>query len=147
MINNPELIKQVIDNIKKLSKEDLDKVMKKANEWYNKEVTDTNIGNIENLKTLLFQENLTQYGKRKLIEYYEGKIKELEAKLEFKQFGDLDNIQFEDYMNEFIPKQKIKDKIEELKKEHKKIEQISDFIIADTIQPKIEILEKLLEDK
>ena len=47
MINNPELIKQVIDNIKKLSKEDLDKVMKEADEWYNKEVTDTNVGNID----------------------------------------------------------------------------------------------------
>lgn len=47
MINNPELIKQIIDNIKKLSKEDLDKVMKEADEWYNKEVTDTDVGNID----------------------------------------------------------------------------------------------------
>ena len=115
MINDPELIKQIIDNIKKLSKEDLDKIMKEADDWYNREVTDTDVDDIENLKTLLFQDNLTQYGKRKLIEYYEEKIKKLEAKLEFKQFGDLDNIQFEDYMNEYIPKQKIKDKIEELK--------------------------------
>lgn len=112
----------------------------------NKKGSDIDVGNIENLKTLLFQDNLTQYGKRKLIEYYEEKIKELETKLEFKQFGDLDNIQFEDYINEFIPKQKIKDKIEELRKEHKKIEEISDFIIADTIQPKIEILEELLKE-
>ena len=36
MINNPELIKQVINNINKLSKEDLDNVIKKANEEYNK---------------------------------------------------------------------------------------------------------------
>ena len=36
-------------------------------------------------------------------------IKFLEIKLEFKQWGDLDNIRFEEYMNEFIPKQKIKD--------------------------------------
>ena len=47
MINNPELIKQIIDNIKKLSKEDLDKVMKEADKWYNREVTDTNVGYIE----------------------------------------------------------------------------------------------------
>lgn len=80
-----------------------------------KEVTDTNVDDIENLKTLLFQDNLTQYGKRKLIEYYEEKIKKLEAKLEFKQFGDLDNIQFEDYMNEYIPKQKIEEKLEKRK--------------------------------
>lgn len=37
MVNNPELIEQTINNIKKLSKEDLDKVMKEADEWYNKE--------------------------------------------------------------------------------------------------------------
>ena len=35
------------------------------------------------------------------------KIKELEAKLEFKKYGDLDNTQFEEYMIQFIPKQKI----------------------------------------
>lgn len=37
------------------------------------------------------------------------KVKQLEAKLEFKQYGDLDDLRFEEYMNEFIPKQKIKD--------------------------------------
>ena len=37
MVNNPELIEQTINNIKKLSKEDLDKIMKEADEWYNKE--------------------------------------------------------------------------------------------------------------
>lgn len=36
MVNNPELIEQAINNIKKLSKEDLDKIMKEADEWYNK---------------------------------------------------------------------------------------------------------------
>ena len=112
MINNPELIKQIIDNIKKLSKEDLDKVMKEADEWYNKEVTDTNVGHIENLKTLLFQDNLTQYGKRKLIEYYEEKIKELKEQLEYDKTHIFTPITIN--LN-YIPKQKIKDKIEELK--------------------------------
>lgn len=37
------------------------------------------------------------------------RIKELEAKLEFYQWGDLDNLKFEEYMKEFIPKQKVKD--------------------------------------
>ena len=37
------------------------------------------------------------------------KIEELEAKLEFYQWGDLDNLKFEEYMKEFIPKQKVKD--------------------------------------
>lgn len=109
----------------------------------NKEVTDTNVGNIENLKTLLFQDNLTQYGKRKLIEYYEEKIKELKEQLEYDKTHIFTPITIN--LN-YIPKQTIKDKIEKLEKEHKKIEEISDFIIADTIQPKIEILEELLKE-
>ena len=36
------------------------------------------------------------------------RVKELEAKLEFKQWGDLDNTQFEEYINQFIPKQKVR---------------------------------------
>ena len=55
MVNNPELIKQIIDNIKKLSKEDLDKVMKEANEWYNDKIDNTNNVNIEELKKALFR--------------------------------------------------------------------------------------------
>lgn len=39
------------------------------------------------------------------------KIKELEAKLEFKNWGDLDNTQFEEYMSQFVSKQKVKDLI------------------------------------
>lgn len=35
------------------------------------------------------------------------RIKELEAKLEFKEFGDLDNVEFEEYMSQFIPKQDV----------------------------------------
>lgn len=38
-----------------------------------------------------------------------ARIKELEAKLEFKKYGDLDEIEFEEYMSHFIPKQKVKD--------------------------------------
>ena len=151
MVNNPELIEQVINNIKKLSKKDLDKVMKEADKWYNREVTDINVGNIEeaikqlkgidikfllsgsieqsnyiideanktsqaieivlgNLEALCdMQKSADRELKNlnKINSKLKEKIKELEAKLEFKQFGD--------YMNEFVPKQKIKDKIEELK--------------------------------
>ena len=80
------------------------------------------------------------------------RIKELEAKLEFKNWGDLDNTQFEEYMNQFIPKQKVKDKIEENNK-----------IMIDTqnkypgtyamldewrnAKAQNDILEELLEDK
>ena len=37
--------------------------------------------NIEGLKRLFYANALTQYGKRKLIEYYEQLIKELEEKM------------------------------------------------------------------
>ena len=40
------------------------------------------------------------------------RIQELETKLEFKEYGDLDNLQFEEYMNQFAPKQAIIDLIE-----------------------------------
>ena len=42
-----------------------------------------------------------------------ARIKELEAKLEFKKYGDLDEIEFEEYMSHFIPKQKVKDNLKE----------------------------------
>lgn len=42
-------------------------------------------------------------------EQNKARIKELEAKLEFKKYGDLDEIEFEEYMSHFIPKQKVKD--------------------------------------
>ena len=42
-----------------------------------------------------------------------ARIKELEAKLEFKKYGDLDEIEFEEYMSHFIPKQKVKDYLKE----------------------------------
>lgn len=42
------------------------------------------------------------------------KIEELEAKLEFYQWGDLDNLKFEEYMKEFIPKQKVKEALEDI---------------------------------
>ena len=72
------------------------------------------------------------------------RIEELEAKLEFKSWGDLDNIQFEEYMNQFI--QKVKDKIEELKKEYE-IELEENSTKAFILKCKISDLEDLLEDK
>lgn len=88
------------------------------------------------------------------------KIAELEAKLEFKEYGDLDNLQFEEYIKEFIPKQKVKDKIERhkiakegLEKEYnnKKYEdddlRARDFYVIVTQDRIIQALEELLEDK
>lgn len=38
MINNPKLIEEVKENIKKISKEDLEQAMKKVDEWYDAEL-------------------------------------------------------------------------------------------------------------
>lgn len=38
MINNPKLIEEIKENIKKISKEDLEKAMKEVDEWYNAEL-------------------------------------------------------------------------------------------------------------
>ena len=38
MINNPKLIQETIENIKKISKEDLEEAMKKVDEWYDAEL-------------------------------------------------------------------------------------------------------------
>ena len=83
---------------------------------------DTNVGSIENLKILLFQDNLTQYGKRKLIEYYEKKIKELkEENQRLKAKIDVVNWQektaYQCLKEKYIPKQKITDFKEQIKLE------------------------------
>lgn len=56
------------------------------------------------IKFAVMQQQINEKDKR---------IKELEAKLEFKKWGDLDNTQFEEYMSQFIPKQKVKDIVKE----------------------------------
>ena len=83
---------------------------------------DTNVGSIENLKILLFQDNLTQYGKRKLIEYYEKKIKELkEENQRLKAKIDVVNWQektaYQCLKEKYIIKQKITDFKEQIKLE------------------------------
>lgn len=80
------------------------------------------------------------------------RIKELEAKLEFKKWGDLDNTQFEEYMNQFIPKQKVKDKIEELNNNRPYLMKFEDwrkkeYTNEDIIRNCIEVLQELLEEK
>ena len=133
MINNPELIKQVIDNIKKLSKEDLDKVMKEADKWYNKEVTDINIGNIdkdiERCKELIKDKHKEWIGmtNQKAIanvlnnyEKIQNEVKELEnyinpSKARISYFDTKKRAIV--VIEGFIPKQKIKDKIEEYNEE------------------------------
>ena len=76
------------------------------------------------------------------------RIEELEAKLEFKEYGDLDNTQFEEYMNQFLPKQKIIDEIEALRKMLKATtEGILQEYTVEEIIIKINTLEELLEEK
>lgn len=75
------------------------------------------------------------------------RIKELEAKLEFKEYGDLDNIDFEEYMKNFISKQKVKDKIEELKERKHNLIYTQPLETIKRINAQIKILQELLEDK
>mgnify|MGYP005763555283 CR=1 FL=1 len=81
----------------------------------NIERTDINVGNIEKdikrCEQLIKPEHANWIGisNQLAIAHVVERIKELEAKLEFKNWGDLDNTQFEEYMNQFIPKQKVKE--------------------------------------
>lgn len=78
------------------------------------------------------------------------KIAELEAKLEFYQWGDLDNLKFEEYMKEFIPKQKVKDNFNKLItriKEFKEPERKKYFSIEQIIDLLEQFENKLLEEE
>lgn len=68
---------------------------------------------IEELKRLFYSDRLTQYGKRKLIEYYEQRIKQLEEENQLLLNSKIGvDLSFDDY----IPVSLVKEKIEELKK-------------------------------
>lgn len=75
------------------------------------------------------------------------KLKDLETKIEFKEYGDLDNIEFEEYMNNFIPEQKIKDKIEEAKNNRKAGNTAYEYTEEDVWDIVKDVLENLLEVK
>lgn len=110
--------------------------------------TDINVGSIEEdikrCEKLTKPQNANWIGisNQIAIAHVIERIKELEAKLEFYQWGDLDNLKFEEYMKEFIPKQKVKDKIEEMGKEAE-----TNFNWQDEIYYTIGEFKKLLEDK
>ena len=97
----------------------------------NSKVTDTNVGdieeNIEELKRLLYRDELTQYGKRKLINYYEQKEKDYKRVL-----------QENEYMHNELDKQQTKinkyaKENEELKKFHIQDNKHLDFIMQHSI--------------
>ena len=72
---------------------------------------------VNELKRLLYSDNLTQHGKRKLVNYYDKRIQELEAKLLDTIHGtEIIKKETPEYVKEnYIPKQVVIDKIEELK--------------------------------
>lgn len=120
----------------------------------NIERTDINVGSIE--KDIKRCEQLIKEVENDLTtvylkgyadaeEKYKSRIKKLEAKLEFKKWGDLDNIQFDEYMSQFIPKQKVKNKIEEAKHNKKVGNTAYEYTEEDVWDTVKDELEKLLE--
>ena len=99
-----------------------------------KEGSDINVGSIEEdikrCEELIKTEHANWIGisNQLAIAHVVDRVKELEAKQENKNWGDLDNIQFEEYMNQFIPKQKVKDLLKEIEKEHNKVQEQFDCI-------------------
>ncbi len=80
--------------------------------------------NIEGLKRLFYANALTQYGKRKLIEYYEQQIKELEENS--------------------IPVSSVKEKIEEI---NRKIKNEDNEKVIIWLHKQRKILQELLEKR
>ena len=77
------------------------------------------------------------------------RIKELEVledDLKDKRIVYVDTPEFEEYMRQFIPKQKIIDKIAEIKKD-KENKYFDTFLESRDINYAIEIVEEILEDK
>ena len=118
--------------------------------------TDINVGSIEEdikrCEKLTKPQNANWIGisNQIAIAHVIERIKELEAKLEFYQWGDLDNLKFEEYMKEFIPKQKVKDNFNKLNTRIKdfKNPEIKKYFSIEQIIDLLERFEnKLLEDK
>ena len=135
---------------------DIEEDIKKLNKYIeiviDKDYCDCNELNVIIGKHCDGSKNVAYAIKNTLAEREEDKkrIKELEAKLEFKEYGDLDNLKFEEYMNEFIAKQKVKDEFNKLNtriKEFKDPEIKKYFSIEQIIDLLEQFENKLLEDK
>lgn len=122
----------------------------------NIERTDTNVGNIkkdiERCEQLIKPEHANWIGisNQLAIAHMIDRIKELEAKLELKKWGDLDNTQFEEYMNQFIPKQKVKDSYLKMEKEYARKVYDNNYNRNEVKKEefyKRQVYEELLEDK
>ena len=109
--------------------------------------------NIEGLKRLFYANALTQYGKRKLIDYYEQLIKELEEKWDkdtHKLQNDLD-LANADKINNYIPVSLVEEKIEELNKQEKQelkgLKGQERYFVKQMYQYKRSVLQELLEKR
>ena len=94
---------------------------------------------IEELKRLFYTDRLTQYGKRKLIEYYEKQIKEQNDIIKTANIAIKD---LQQKLENSIPVSLIKEKIEEYTKKID-IAQGEELLILDS---KIDVLQELLEN-
>lgn len=141
-------IKTVLSNLEALSNMQMaaDKDLKKA-----KQINEEHKKINGELRKKVKELEADLYSVNSIIDELIEVNKELEAKLEFKKWGDLDDLRFEEYMNEFIPKQKIKDKIEELKElveDFEKTDNIGRFKRTKSIDYyKLEALEELLQEE
>lgn len=108
----------------------------------------------EELKSLLYTGTISPYGKRKLIEIIEKKSKEIEELKEknkpqpdcaepVERTEEMVNMRWVNY--NYISKDKIKAKIEELNKDFKEYENGQEWEIQDEIRGQIDVLQSLLE--
>ena len=105
--------------------------------------------NIEGLKRLFYANALTQYGKRKLIDYYEQLIKELEEKWD-KDTHKLQNaldLANADKINNYIPVSLVKEKIEEIDKEIEYQKLYGNVAKREKLETKKEHFLEILEGK
>lgn len=100
---------------------------------------------IEELKRLLYSDRLTQYGKRKLIEYYEKQIEEQNNIIETANIAIKD---LQQKLENSIPVSLVEEAIEEIKKEKNKFGNcLVEFYENELADRDIKILQELLEKR
>ena len=122
--------------------------------------SDKNVANVEDdvneLKRLLYSDALTQYGKRKIINYYEQRIQEIEEELtKYKSLDYMFKIQSEEnYVDmkkiyfewlDSIPTQVIIDKIKEYDQKMEEDAGRPNWVITDRIV--MNVLQELLGEE
>ena len=113
--------------------------------------SDINVGSIEEdineLKTLLFQDRLTNYGKRKMINYYENEItRQKQINEEHQKINGELREKVKELENENISKQKAYDDCYCEYKHYKQFESISIQKIIEKIEELKKLIEKIKED-